>query len=332
MPKPLLDIKNLMTHFTSKKSVLPAVKGISFTVEQGETVCIVGESGCGKSITALSVMGLLPKNASIASGSIDFNGTELTKLSNEEMRKIRGNNISMIFQEPMTALNPVFSVGFQLREVLINHMNISKREAHKRGIQLLKQVEISSPEKRMHQFPHELSGGMRQRVMIAMALACNPDLLIADEPTTALDVTIQAQILELIQDLKEKFNMSVVLITHDMGVVAQVADRVIVMYAGEIIEEGDVESIFNNPQHPYTEGLLQSVPHVDAETVTLEPIPGSLPNLNDKITGCAFHPRCKYVMEKCKKEKPSSFTMIPHHKTTCWLQEVNRDDPKKVIN
>ncbi|WP_096190415.1 ABC transporter ATP-binding protein [Evansella halocellulosilytica] len=329
MPRQLLHVNNLVTQFSSQKKPLSAVKGISFTVEHGETVCIVGESGCGKSITALSIMGLLPRNANIVEGSINFNDTDLTKLSKEEMQKVRGNEISMIFQEPMTALNPVFSIGFQIREVLMNHLKISKREAHQQGIELLKQVEISSPEKRMHQYPHELSGGMRQRVMIAIGLACNPKLLIADEPTTALDVTIQAQILELIQDLKDQYQMSVILITHDMGVVAQVADRVIVMYAGEIIEEGDVESIFNNAQHPYTKGLLNSVPHADSQH-NLEPIPGSLPTLNDQISGCAFHPRCKYVMDKCKQEKPANSSLTPHHKTTCWLQEVNEDDPKKI--
>lgn len=326
MKEQLLQVENLVTQFKTAEGYLSAVRGVSFSVNKGETLCIVGESGCGKSITALSLMGLLPDNGSISGGSINFNGKDLSKLSFEQMRKVRGNEISMIFQEPMTALNPVFTVGYQIREPLMIHKRLSKKEAHQAGIDLLNQVGIPLPEKRMNQFPHELSGGMRQRVMIAMALACEPKMLIADEPTTALDVTIQAQILDLINDLKEKMNTSVMMITHDMGVVAEIADRVLVMYAGEVVEEGDVETIFNKPQHPYTKGLLGSVPNVDDDEFDIEAIPGTLPGLNEKITGCRFHPRCKFAMDKCKVEVPDTFKLSDTHKTRCWLQEVEHNE------
>jgi oligopeptide/dipeptide ABC transporter ATP-binding protein len=326
MTQELLKVENLVTTFNTADGKLPAVRGVSFSINKGETLCIVGESGCGKSITSLSIMGLLPSNGNIAEGSILFEGRDLTKLSQEELRKLRGNRMSMIFQEPMTALNPTFTVGFQLREPLIIHQNLSKREATLRGIELLNQVGIPYPEKRMEQYPHELSGGMRQRVMIAIALACSPSLLIADEPTTALDVTIQAQIIDLLDDLKTEFGMGVIMVTHDMGVVAEVADRVMVMYAGEKIEEGDVESIFNNPQHPYTKGLLQSVPNVDDKEHELNPIPGSLPILNEKLTGCRFHPRCEFATEKCKVDSPESFKITESHSVRCWLQEVEQDE------
>lgn len=323
MTQKLLQVENLVTNFNTADGKLSAVRGVSFSVESGETLCIVGESGCGKSITSLSIMGLLPNNGEFGEGStIQFEGKELTKLKSEELRRLRGNKMSMIFQEPMTALNPVFTVGYQIREPLLIHKKLSKREAHIQGIELLKQVGIPYPEKRMKQYPHELSGGMRQRVMIAIALACKPSLLIADEPTTALDVTIQAQILDLINDLKEELGMGVIMVTHDMGVVAEVADRVMVMYAGEKIEEGDVESIFNNPQHPYTKGLLNSVPNVDDEEYELDPIPGSLPSLNEEITGCRFHPRCAFATDKCRAESPKSFLVDKAHAVSCWLQEV----------
>jgi oligopeptide/dipeptide ABC transporter ATP-binding protein len=325
MSNELLSVSNLNTAFRTADGELSAVRGISFSVDKGETLCIVGESGCGKSITSLSLMGLLPSNGYIKDGSIDFAGRDLTKLSKEELRKVRGKDISMIFQEPMTALNPVLTIGYQLREPLMLHKKISKREAHKQGIDLLKQVGIPYPEKRMNQYSHELSGGMRQRVMIAIALACRPQLLIADEPTTALDVTIQAQILDLIQDLKDDLNMGVIMVTHDMGVVAEVADKVMVMYAGEKVEEGDVESIFNSPQHPYTQGLLRSVPDVDDPTFELEAIPGSLPNLNEKISGCRFHPRCPFAMDCCKTDSPKEYDVNGTHRVKCWLQEVQED-------
>ncbi|MBO8178581.1 MAG: ABC transporter ATP-binding protein [Bacillus sp. (in: Bacteria)] len=325
MTRNLLSVKNLVTAFRTSDGELSAVRGISFSISQGETLCIVGESGCGKSITSLSIMGLLPSNGYIKEGSIYFDNQDLTKLSPERMRKIRGKDISMIFQEPMTALNPVLTIGYQLREPLMLHHRLSKSEAHKKGIELLQQVGIPYPEKRMKQYPHELSGGMRQRVMIAIALACHPRLLIADEPTTALDVTIQAQILDLIQELKEKLGMGVIMITHDMGVVAEVADRVMVMYAGEKVEEGTVEQIFENPQHPYTKGLLASVPNIDEPDFELEAIPGSLPSLNEEISGCRFHPRCPYVMKKCINKVPKEFDVDEGHKVKCWLQEVDKD-------
>ncbi|KJE29034.1 MULTISPECIES: ABC transporter ATP-binding protein [Geobacillus] len=321
MAETLLRVENLVTTFSTTEGKVSAVRGVSFSVRKGETLCIVGESGCGKSITSLSIMRLLPNNGTIESGSIEFAGRDLVKLSKEELRRIRGNEISMIFQEPMTALNPVFTVGYQLREPLMLHQKLSKREAHERSIELLKQVGIPFPEKRMKQYPHELSGGMRQRVMIAMALACHPSLLIADEPTTALDVTIQAQILDLINELKQKLNMAVILITHDMGVVAEMADRVMVMYAGEKVEEGDVESIFANPRHPYTKGLLKSVPSVDDEEYSLEPIPGTLPSLHERIDGCRFHPRCPFATDQCRTAPPPEKTISASHSVRCWLEE-----------
>ncbi|MFQ3544313.1 ABC transporter ATP-binding protein [Halobacillus rhizosphaerae] len=330
MEKQLLNVHNLVTSFRTAEGRLSAVRGVSFSVDQQETLCIVGESGCGKSITTLSVLQLLPSNGEITAGSITFKGEELTTKKEEQMRKLRGNDISMIFQEPMTALNPVFTIGYQLKEPLKLHTKLNKTETRNRAIELLQQVGIPNSEKRLKQYPHELSGGMRQRVMIAIALACNPALLIADEPTTALDVTIQAQILDLIDDLKAELGMGVVMVTHDMGVVAEVADRVMVMYAGNVVETGTVEEIFSNPQHPYTQGLLASVPNVDDASQKLEAIPGSLPNLSEKIEGCRFHPRCPYAMEKCMEQEPPSFKISDHHQSKCWLQEeeVNSHDRK----
>lgn len=317
----LLEVNHLVTEFRTADGNVQAVRDVSFSIEKGETLCIVGESGCGKSITSLSVIGLLPSNGKIASGEVKYEGKPIHDLPYEELRKMRGTKISMIFQEPMTALNPVLTVGYQLREPLILHHKISKNEATKQGIELLKQVGIPYPEKRMNQYPHELSGGMRQRVMIAIALACHPGLLIADEPTTALDVTIQAQILDLINDLKEKLNMGVMMITHDMGVVAEVADRVMVMYAGKKVEEGSVQEIFDHPKHPYTIGLLNSVPNIDDPDFELEPIPGSLPSLQENIQGCRFHPRCKFAMDKCRELTPPEFKTDEGHVVSCWLHE-----------
>ncbi|WP_026692244.1 ABC transporter ATP-binding protein [Peribacillus kribbensis] len=328
MEKTILEVEDLVTTFKTAGGEVSAVRGISFSLKKGETLCIVGESGCGKSITALSIMGLLAANAK-SRGNVHFNGKNLLELKQDEMRKIRGNDISMIFQEPMTALNPTFTIGFQLCEPLLIHRNLSKKAARQKGIDLLKQVGIPMPEKRMKQYPHELSGGMRQRVMIAIALACSPKLLIADEPTTALDVTIQAQILDLLNDLKEEFETSVIMITHDMGVVAEVADRVIVMYAGEVIEEGSVEELFNDPQHPYTRGLLASVPNVDDPEFKLNPIPGTLPNLNEEIRGCRFHPRCPFAMEKCVQASPVQTNRKQNHSVRCWLQEAEADEYSK---
>ncbi|HWL12205.1 MAG TPA: ABC transporter ATP-binding protein [Ureibacillus sp.] len=321
MGETLLEVKNIVTEFRTADGQLPAVRDVSFSVKKGETLCIVGESGCGKSITSLSVIGLLPSNGKITSGEILFEGSQIHNLTQEKMRKIRGNKISMIFQEPMTALNPVLKIGYQIREPLMIHHGLSKAEATKQGIELLKQVGIPYPEKRIDQYPHELSGGMRQRVMIAIALSCNPGLLIADEPTTALDVTIQAQILDLINDLKVKYQMGVMMITHDMGVVAEVADRVMVMYAGKKIEEGTVEEIFNNPKHPYTIGLLNSVPNVDDPDFELEAIPGSLPSLHEQIDGCRFHARCKFATDVCRTKEPAVFDVSESHKVSCWLTE-----------
>ncbi|OLS39280.1 ABC transporter ATP-binding protein [Bacillus sp. MRMR6] len=321
MGETLLEVKNIVTEFRTADGQLPAVRDVSFSLKKGETLCIVGESGCGKSITSLSVIGLLPSNGKITSGEVLYEGSPIHNLPQEKMRQIRGNKISMIFQEPMTALNPVLTIGFQIREPLMLHHGLSKVQATKQGIELLKQVGIPYPEKRMDQYPHELSGGMRQRVMIAIALSCNPGLLIADEPTTALDVTIQAQILDLINDLKEKLNMGVMMITHDMGVVAEVADRVMVMYAGKKVEEGTVEEIFNNRKHPYTIGLLNSVPNVDDPNFELESIPGSLPSLHEQITGCRFHARCKFATDRCRTIEPQVFDVSETHKVSCWLTE-----------
>ncbi|MEK4908985.1 ABC transporter ATP-binding protein [Niallia sp. FSL M8-0099] len=334
MEKKLLSVKDLRTNFRTADGELSAVRGISFDLDKGETLCIVGESGCGKSITSLSLMGLLPSNGYISKDStIDFNGTDLSKLTKEQLRSIRGRDISMIFQEPMTALNPVLTIGYQLREPLMLHQQLSKQKANEKGIELLKQVGIPYPEKRMKQYPHELSGGMRQRVMIAIALSCRPQLLIADEPTTALDVTIQAQILDLMDDLKKQLGMGVIMVTHDMGVVAEIADRVMVMYAGEKVEEGDVESIFTNPQHPYTRGLLNSVPDIDDPSFELEAIPGSLPNLNEEISGCRFHPRCRFATDRCKETSPGEYELHYAHRVKCWLQEeveIHADDRETI--
>lgn len=322
----LLQVDNLVTQFRTAKGKLKAVRNISFSVDKGETLCIVGESGCGKSITSLSLMGLLPDNGEISSGSILLNDEELVGKSDEELRKYRGNKMSMIFQEPMTALNPVFTIGYQLQEPLLIHRNMSKKEATIKSIDLLTEVGIPNPKEKLKQYSHELSGGMRQRVMIAMALACKPSLLIADEPTTALDVTIQAQILDLIDEMKEQMGMAVVFVTHDMGVVAEIADRVMVMYAGEVVEVGDAESLFNDPQHPYTKGLLAAVPNVDDAEHELNIISGSMPNLDDQIEGCRFHPRCPLAMDICREKTPPSFKLSETRVAKCWLQEVDARD------
>ncbi|PTX64696.1 oligopeptide transport system ATP-binding protein [Melghirimyces profundicolus] len=325
MKDPVLTVEGLEVRFQGAAGEIPAVQGASFSVHRGEVLCIVGESGCGKSITSLSVMGLLPGSAE-AEGHIRFDGRDLLRLNREEIRQIRGNDISMIFQEPMTSLNPVFTVGFQLMEPLVVHRNLSKKQAFEEAVRLLERVGIPDPGRRMEQYPHELSGGMRQRVMIAIALSCEPKLLIADEPTTALDVTIQAQILELILKLKEDTGMSVILITHDMGVVAETADRVLVMYAGKVVEEADVRTLFEDPKHPYTKGLLRSMPNVDDDTYTLEAIPGTLPKPGEIQQGCPFHPRCPEAMDRCREENPRVFTHRPGHMSRCWLAEEEDQD------
>lgn len=327
----LLQVENLETKFRTADGKLPAVRNISFSVDKEETLCIVGESGSGKSITSLSIMGLLPPNGEISRGSIFLDDNNLTEKTEEEMEQLRGNTLSMIFQEPMTALNPVLTIGYQLREPLTIHKKMSKKEANKKSIELLDKVGIPNPKEKLAQYPHELSGGMRQRVMISIALACEPSLLVADEPTTALDVTIQAQILDLMNELKAQIGMGVVFVTHDMGVVAEIADRVMVMYAGEVVEIADVESIFEDPQHPYTKGLLDSVPDVDDETQELQVIQGSMPGLDEEISGCRFHPRCPYAMETCKQKEPPLFEVTSDHSSKCWLQEVKQGGESRAI-
>lgn len=317
----LLEIKNLQAGFMISSQFYSAIDHISFRVESGKVVCLVGESGCGKSVTALSIVQLLPKeNSIISKGEIIFNGKNLTNLTNDQMDEIRGKEIGMIFQEPMTSLNPVFTIGFQLRESLLNHFDLSKKEAYQRSIQLLQQVGIPRPDKVMNEYPHQLSGGMRQRVMIAMAIACNPNLLIADEPTTALDVTIQAQILELVKEIQQKMNMAVLLITHDLGVVAEMADEVLVMYAGQVVEQSDVHSIFNEPKHPYLKLLLQSIPKLDEERKRLDSIKGIVPSLvNMQRTGCRFVDRCPEAMEVCREVNPELADVSFKHKVRCLL-------------
>ncbi|MBO8157413.1 MAG: ABC transporter ATP-binding protein [Bacillaceae bacterium] len=301
----LLKVENLRTYFYSNKKEIKAVDGVDFEVKQGETLGIVGESGCGKSITSLSLMRLVPEPpGKVMADQILFNGENLLDKTEEEMRQIRGNQISMIFQEPMTSLNPVFSVGEQIAEAIRIHQNLGRKEAWNKAVEMLRLVGIPSPEKRAKQEPHELSGGMRQRVMIAMALSCNPSLLIADEPTTALDVTIQAQILDLLKNLQKEFNSSVIMITHDLGVVAETCDRVLVMYAGKVVEDTDVDSLFDEPLHPYTRGLLQSIPRVDHDAEELYAIKGTVPAPDNLPEGCRFAPRCPMAKEICHRKIP----------------------------
>lgn len=319
----LLEIKNLRTYFYTEDGVVPAVDDVSFYVKPGETLGIVGESGCGKSVTSVSILRLIPSPPGrIMEGSeILFDGKNLLSLTEKEMRKIRGNDISMIFQEPMTSLNPVFKIGDQISETLMLHQHMKKEEARKKSIEMLASVGIPRPEKVVDDYPHSLSGGMRQRAMIAMALACNPKLLIADEPTTALDVTIQAQILDLMNKLKSEINASVMLITHNLGVVAETCQRIIVMYAGKVVEEGDVYSIFEDPKHPYTQGLLRSVPSIEAKRDKLESIPGIVPNPLNMPKGCRFAPRCSKAMEICKEKQPELTVLGEERTVRCFLYE-----------
>jgi len=302
MPQ-LLEVEDLRTYFQTRAGLVRSVDGVSFSVGEGELLGLVGESGCGKSITALSIMRLISEPGKIVGGSIKFKGEELTTASSERMRAIRGNDIAMIFQDPMTSLNPVFTVGEQIAEALRLHRKLDRKKARESAIEAMREVSIPSPERRINDYPHQLSGGMRQRVMIAMALACDPELLIADEPTTALDVTIQAQILELLDELRKTRKLAVLLITHDLGVVAEVADRVCVMYTGKIVEESGVDAIFENPKHPYTQGLLRSVPKLTVEgverAVRLETIEGTVPSPTNLPNGCHFAPRCKFRMDRC---------------------------------
>ncbi|MCX7694271.1 MAG: ABC transporter ATP-binding protein [Caloramator sp.] len=316
----LLSIKNLKTYFYTEDGVIKAVDDVSLSIREGETLGVVGESGCGKSITAMSILKLIPNPpGKIVEGEIIFDGKDLTKATDEEIRKIRGNKISVIFQEPMTSLNPVFTIGDQIIEAIVLHQNMNKEKAREKAIDMLKLVGIPRADEVVDAYPHELSGGMRQRAMIAMAMACNPKLLIADEPTTALDVTIQAQILDLMRDLKNKTNTSIMLITHDLGVVAEMADHVVVMYAGKVVEEANVYEIFKNPMHPYTLGLLESKPILNQDKERLNSIPGQVPNPLNMPEGCYFHPRCSKAMDICKKEQPGLCTVKDGHRVACHL-------------
>ncbi|EJR27220.1 ABC transporter ATP-binding protein [Bacillus cereus] len=321
MSKAVVELKDLQTHFQTDEGTVKAVNHVSFVVREGETVCVVGESGCGKSVTALSIMGLIAESGSVVGGDILYEGKSFLGMKEKELRSLRGNDIAMIFQEPMTSLNPVFTVGEQIVETLREHELLSKNEAYKKAIELIRKVGIARADEIVHSYPHELSGGMLQRIMIAVALSCNPKLLIADEPTTALDVTIQAQILDLLRQVKEEFKTSILLITHDLGVVAEMADYVVVMYGGKVIEEAPVLEIFQNPKHPYTKGLLKSKPVMGKRIDKLYSIPGQVPNLVGLGEFCYFSGRCEHCMEICEKEAPNLNVNDENHKVACWLYE-----------
>ena len=321
----ILEVDGLQTHFFTAVGTVRAVDGVSYALKSGETLGVVGESGCGKSVSALSVLRLVANPPGrIVGGAIRFEGKNLLELSEPEMERIRGNEISMIFQEPMTSLNPLFTIGRQVSEAIALHQGLSRKEAMGRAVEMLRRVYIPEPERRVHAYPHQMSGGMRQRVMIAMALSCNPKVLIADEPTTALDVTIQAQILDLMRDLQETYGTAIVLITHDMGVVAENADRVVVMYAGRKVEEASAADLFDNPGHPYTKGLLGSIPHLDAAAQSngararLNEIKGMVPSLFDLPPGCSFAPRCGFATDRCRGEMPVLEQQRPSHWVACW--------------
>ena len=317
----LLEVRGLTASIQNKtKKQIPIIEGISFSVGSGEIVGIVGESGCGKSMTALSIMQLLPQNMRIdPDANISLNGTNIASFSPKKMRKIRGNDISMIFQEPMTSLNPIMKIGRQITEIIQLHLKVGKNEAHRQAIALLESVGIPRAEAVFYEYPYQLSGGMRQRVMIAIAMACRPKLLIADEPTTALDVTIQAQILGLMKQLRNEYQTSIIMITHDLGVVAEMCDRVIIMYAGKIIETADVTTLFENPQHPYTKGLIQSLPSNGIGQKRLNSIPGNVPTIEKRIKGCRFAPRCPFAREICVNDEPLETSINDHHSSACWL-------------
>ncbi|MEN6626521.1 MAG: ABC transporter ATP-binding protein [Candidatus Sumerlaeia bacterium] len=329
---PLLQIRELKTHFITRDMVRRAVDGVSFALERGRSLGLVGESGCGKSVTALSIMRLVPSPPGrIVGGEITYKGTDLLGLGERQMRRVRGAEISMIFQEPMTSLNPVFTAGSQVAEVFRIHRGMSRREAFDRAVDMLKQVRIPDPARRAREYPHQMSGGMRQRVMIAMALACNPDLLIADEPTTALDVTVQAQILKLMNELQEEFKSSIIMITHDLGVVAETCDDVAVMYAGQIVEEAKTAELFERPLMPYTQGLMRSVPRLEwvAERHTIRPIPGSVPDPAHFPAGCRFHPRCPFAGDGCL-EPQTLAEVVPGHSVRCHRWKEIQEDPVKA--
>jgi len=323
----VLEVKNLRTVFKSRGQEVQAVRGVSLSVDKGEIVGLVGESGSGKSVTMKAVLGILPENAEVSADALKLNGTELTKLSEEEYRKMRGKEMTMIFQDPMTALNPLIKIGKQLEEVIIRHSGCSKAEAGEKAIEMLRKVGIPIPEQRVKQYPHEFSGGMRQRVLIAMALACEPKLLIADEPTTALDVTIQAQILDLLKELEKEYHTSIVLITHDMGVVATVCSKVAIMYGGLIMEKGTVDEIFYEPKHPYTKALLRAIPSLDLkEGERLQAIPGLPPSLIEPPKGCPFAERCEYAMDCCREKMPEYQQFSETHGAMCFLNSMERGE------
>jgi len=329
----ILEVRNLRTSFPTEDGLLHAVDDISFNVKRGEAVALVGESGCGKSVTAMSIMRLLASPGRITGGEILFKGRDLVKLREKEMRDVRGNDVAMVFQEPMTSLNPVFKVGSQVAEAIRIHRKVGRKEAWKQAGEMLELVSIPDPHKRLDDYPHQLSGGMRQRVMIAMALSCDPELLIADEPTTALDVTIQAQIMELLAGLQKKLGLAVLLITHDLGVVAEFCERIIVMYTGRIVEEAPVKELFANPAHPYTRGLLQSLPTVSkaGPGSRLPTIKGMVPSLNALPSGCKFNPRCPDVMEICLGNEPALMMVEPNHTGRCYLHG-DEPDPKRIAS
>ncbi|MBW1722223.1 MAG: ABC transporter ATP-binding protein [Deltaproteobacteria bacterium] len=320
----LLEVEGLKTQFFTFEGIVKAVDDVSFYLNNGEVLGLVGESGCGKSVTAQSILKLIPDPpGKIVHGKILFDGRDIVGLGMEQMREIRGNRISMIFQEPMTSLNPVYTIGDQISEMFIHHKGLSRRESWERSIDMLRKVQIPAPERRVHEYPHQLSGGMRQRVMVAMALACDPEILIADEPTTALDVTIQAQILDLMIHLKESSGTSIIMITHDLGVIAEIAERVAVMYAGKIVEEGSTLAIFDEPKHPYTRGLLKSIPKLGERSVRgrvrLKEIPGVVPSLLDLPSGCPFYPRCPEAFDTCKEQFPGLVDLGENHRVRCFL-------------